>query len=170
MLDIYTLGDEVLREKSERIEKFDNSLKMLVDSMFETLEEADGIGLAGIQVGVNKRLFVVSIDKEGIKSVFINPEIVETSIETGPYEEGCLSIPGQYFSVIRPLEITVQAQDLNGKAFSVHATGLFARVIQHEMDHLDGKLFIDRLSEKDRTLVMNRYTIAKQRKKIRKKR
>lgn len=157
MLDICTYGDEVLREKSEDIKVFDNALRMLVDAMFETLDEADGVGLAGCQVGVPSRLFIVSIPKDGIRTAYINPQIVETSYETGPYEEGCLSIPGEYFNVIRPLEVTVQAQDVKGKPFTVHATGLLARVIQHEYDHLDGKLFTDRLSETDREKLLNRY-------------
>ena len=157
MLDIYKLGEDILREKTEKITEFDDALRILVDAMFETLDEADGVGLAGPQVGVSKSLFVVSIPDENIKAVFINPQIVETSVETGPYEEGCLSIPGQYFKVMRPLEVTVQAQDIKGKPFTVNAKKLFARVIQHEMDHLEGKLFIDRLSDKDRELVVSRY-------------
>lgn len=157
MLDIYKLGEDILREKTEKITEFDDALRVLVDAMFETLDEADGVGLAGPQVGVPKSLFIVSIPDENIKTVFINPQIVETSLETGPYEEGCLSIPGQYFTVIRPLQVTVQAQDIKGKPFTVHAKKLFARVIQHEMDHLEGKLFIDRLSDEDRNLVVSRY-------------
>ncbi len=169
MLDICTYGDEVLREKSEEVKKFDDALKMLVDAMYETLDEADGVGLAGCQVGVPSRLFIVSIPSEGIKTAFINPQIVETSYETGPYEEGCLSIPGEYFNVIRPLEVTVQAQDVKGHPFTVHATGLLARVIQHEYDHLEGKLFTDRLSENDRTKVLDRYKIRSFRKRGKKK-
>lgn len=165
MLDICTYGDEVLREKAEEIKVFDDALKMLVDAMFETLDEADGVGLAGCQVGVPSRLFIVSIPKDGIRTVFINPQIIETSYETGPYEEGCLSIPGEYFNVIRPLAVTVQAQDVKGKRFTVHADGLLARVIQHEYDHLDGKLFTDRLSEEDREKVLKRYSRKKGRRK-----
>ena len=157
MLDICTIGDEVLREKSEEVKVFDDALKMLVDAMFETLDEADGVGLAGCQVGAPSRLFIVSIKDENIRSVFINPQIIETSYETGPYEEGCLSLPGEYFKVVRPLEVTVQAQDVKGKPFTVRAKGLLARVIQHEYDHLDGMMFIDRLSEADREKVLARY-------------
>lgn len=158
MLDICTIGDEVLRENSKEVEVFDDALKILVDAMFETLEEADGVGLAGCQVGAPSRLFIVSIPNENVKAAFINPQIIETSYETGPYEEGCLSIPGEYFNVIRPLEVTVQAQDVKGKPFTVHAKGLLARVIQHEYDHLNGMLFTDRLSEADREKVLNRYS------------
>lgn len=157
MLDIYTLGDEVLRTKCEKVTKFDKALEMLEEAMYETLDEADGVGLAGPQVGVDKRLFIVSIPEKEIKKTFINPEIIETSVETGPYNEGCLSMPDVYHDVIRPLEVTVYAQDVHGKAFTIHADGLFARVIQHENDHLDGKMFIDRLSEEDREKVINLY-------------
>lgn len=165
MLDICTLGDEVLRTKCEKITEFDHSLELLTDAMFDTLVEADGVGLAGPQIGVEKRLFVVDIPDEGIKKVFINPEIIETSVETGPYDEGCLSIPGLSHEVIRPLEVTVYAQDVKGKAFNVHAKGLYARVIQHENDHLDGKLYIDRLSEEEREKMIAKYNKRKQSKK-----
>lgn len=157
MLDIYTLGDEVLTEKCTKVTEFDKSLEILTEAMFETLEEADGIGLAGPQVGVDKRLFVVELPNEGIRKVFVNPEIIETSVETGPYDEGCLSIPGLSHEVIRPTEVTVYAQDVHGKAFNVHADGLFARVIQHEYDHLDGKLYIDRLSPEEKQKMIDKY-------------
>lgn len=157
MLDIYTLGDDVLRSKCEKVTVFDDALKMLVDAMFETMDEADGIGLAAPQVGVEQRFFVVSLPQENIKKVFINPEIIETSVETGSYEEGCLSIPGLYHDVIRPLKVTVCAQDVNGKPFTVNADGLYARVIQHENDHLDGKLYIDRLSDEDKALLEEQF-------------
>jgi len=163
MLDICTLGDEVLREKCENVTVFDHALEILVDAMYETLEEADGIGLAGPQIAVPQRLFIVSIPSEGIKKTFINPEIIETSVETGPYEEGCLSLPGVYHNVMRPIRITVCAQDVKGKPFRVEADGLFARVIQHEYDHLDGKLFIDRISEEESGKVVAQYTKLKNR-------
>lgn len=163
MLDICTLGEEVLREKCEKVTVFDDALKMLVDAMFETVEEADGIGLAGPQVSVPQRLFVVDIPQENIKQVFINPEIVETSVETGPYDEGCLSLPGVYHEVIRPLAVTVYAQDLRGKNFKVDAKGLYARVIQHEFDHLNGKLFIDHLSEEESAKLVSKYEKSKRR-------
>ena len=156
MLDIYTLGDEVLRKECSEVKVFDSALKMLADAMIETLREADGVGLAGPQVGVSERIFVVEIpDNDPI--VFVNPEIIQTSIETSPYEEGCLSIPGVYFNVIRPSAVTVQAQDVTGKPFTIEATGLLARVIQHENDHLHGKLYVDHLSEKDRERAIKEY-------------
>ena len=151
MLDIYTLGDDVLRTPTEEVTVFDSALRMLVDAMFDTLVEADGVGLAGPQVGVSKRIFVVDLRKgEGSKYVFINPVITETSVEEGVYEEGCLSIPGLYHDVVRPLKVKVQAQDADGKYFNVDADGLLARVIQHENDHLYGKLYIDHLDEKEK--------------------
>ena len=156
MLDIYTLGDDVLREKCSDITKFDSALKVLADAMIETLDEAEGVGLAGPQVGVSQRIFVVHIGDEK-PMVFINPEIIETSIEVCPYEEGCLSIPGVYHDVIRPERVTVQALDLDGKPFTVKADGLLARVIQHENDHLSGMLYIDHLSEPDRKAVVRSY-------------
>ena len=158
MLDIYTLGDEVLREPTKEITVFDSALKMLTDAMFETLEEADGIGLAGPQVGVSERIFVVDLHQgEKGKYVFITPVITETSVEEGPYEEGCLSIPGLFHDVIRPLKVKVQAQDVTGKYFRVDADGILARVIQHENDHLYGKLYIDHLDEKTREKMEKLY-------------
>ena len=156
MLDIYKIGDEILRTKCEKVTVFDHALEILIDAMFETLEEADGVGLAGPQVGVDKRLFIVSLN-DGTKKVFINPEILETSVETNPYEEGCLSIPGVYHNVTRPSKVKIYAQDEKGHAFTIDASGLLARVIQHENDHLDGKLFTDRLSEDEREKVLKLY-------------
>lgn len=166
MLDIYTLDDEVLREETKKVTSFDSSLRMLIDAMFDTLIEADGVGLAAPQVGVSKKFFVVDLRRgDDSKYVFINPEIIETSIEEGPYEEGCLSIPGFYREVIRPLRVRVQAQDVNGKYFTIDADGLLARVIQHENDHLNKTLFIDHLTPDEKEKVEKTF-----RKKNRKKR
>lgn len=166
MLDIYTLDDEVLREETKKVISFDSSLRMLIDAMFDTLIEADGVGLAAPQVGVSKKFFVVDLRRgDDSKYIFINPEIIETSIEEGPYEEGCLSIPGFYREVIRPLRVRVQAQDVNGKYFTIDADGLLARVIQHENDHLNKTLFIDHLTPEEKEKVEKAF-----RKKNRKKR
>lgn len=166
MLDIYTLDDEVLREETKKVISFDSSLRMLIDAMFDTLIEADGVGLAAPQVGVSKKFFVVDLRRgDDSKYVFINPEIIETSIEEGPYEEGCLSIPGFYREVIRPLRVRVQAQEVNGKYFTIDADGLLARVIQHENDHLNKTLFIDHLTPEEKEKVEKAF-----RKKNRKKR
>jgi peptide deformylase len=165
MLDIYTLGEEVLREKAEKITVFDNALAIFVDAMFETMAESDGVGLAAPQVGVPSRLFVVDTRNPGEKMVFINPEIIETSQEQGVYEEGCLSIPGMYHDVIRPLKISIQAQDIKGKPFVLHAEGMLARVIQHENDHLNGVLFIDRIEEVEREKLVASYKRRQKRRK-----
>ena len=131
ILEIVKVGDEVLREKCAPVKEIDSSLKMLTDAMFDELLEADGVGLAAPQIGIPQRFFVVDI-RDGKRYVFINPEIVETSMEKGPYEEGCLSIPGVYHDVIRPLRVKIQARDANGKLFNLDADGMLARGIQHE--------------------------------------
>ena len=156
MLDIVKLGDEVLREKCTEVTEFDDALHILIQAMYETLENAEGIGLAAPQVGVDKRFFIVSLP-DGTKREFINPEITGFSVETNPYEEGCLSVPGVYHDVVRPSKVIVKAQDANGVEFTLKASGLMARVIQHEYDHLDGVLFVDRLSEEERKKTLRAY-------------
>ncbi len=149
MLDIYTLGEEILKERCKPVKTFDSALRILIDAMFTTMEEAQGVGLAAPQVGVDQRFFIVNIPDFG-KKVFVNPQITATSVEEECAEEGCLSIPGLWHEVRRPAEITVQAQDEWGKAFTLSADGLLARAIQHENDHLNGVLFIDRLDAEDK--------------------
>ena len=156
MLDIVKIGDEVLREKCTPVTEFDDALHILLEAMYETLEAADGVGLAAPQVGVDKRFFIVSLP-DGTKREFINPEITGFSVETNPYEEGCLSVPGVYHDVVRPSKVIVKAQDANGVEFTLKASGLMARVIQHEYDHLDGVLFVDRLSEEERKKTLRAY-------------
>lgn len=156
ILEIVKIGDEILKKNCKRVEKFDDSLRLLTAAMLTTLEEVEGVGLAAPQIGVDGRFFVVDI-RDGKQYVFINPEILETSEEVGPYEEGCLSLPGVYHNVTRPLRVTVQAQDVTGKAFTIEADGLLARVIQHENDHLNGHMFIDRLSPEEREKVLSAY-------------
>ena len=150
------LGEEVLREKCTPVTEFDDGLRILIQAMYETMEEADGIGLAAPQVGVDKRFFVVGLP-DGTKKEFINPQITGTSVETSPYEEGCLSLPNVYHEVIRPSKVIVSAQDMNGNPFTLKASGLMARVIQHEYDHLDGVLFIDHLSDEEKSKVVRAY-------------
>ncbi len=157
MLDIYTIGEEVLREKGTRVTEFDSALAILIDAMYDTLEEADGIGLAAPQIGVSKRFFVVDTRRSGERYAFINPEIVGMSHEMGMYEEGCLSIPGVYYDIERPLQVTIQAQDVTGKMFKLEADGILARVIQHEYDHLEGVLFVDRMEEGAREKLLQAY-------------
>ena len=149
MLDIITLGDEFLREKTERITNFGPEIPVLADAMIDAMRGERGLGLAGPQVGVLKRIFVLELPEEDAPRIFINPEIIETSQELSSYEEGCLSIPGMYSDVIRPERVTLQAQDVKGKPFTIKADGMLARVIQHENDHLHGVLFIDKLDEEE---------------------
>ncbi|MBO4409854.1 MAG: peptide deformylase [Spirochaetales bacterium] len=156
MLDIVKIGDEVLRGKCTEVTEFDEAFRILLDAMFETLEEAEGLGLAAPQVGVDQRFFIVSLP-DGIKKEFINPEITGTSVETEPYEEGCLSIPGVYHEVERPSKVIISAQDAYGVPFTLKAAGLLARVIQHEYDHLNGVLFIDHLDEEEKARVVKEY-------------
>jgi peptide deformylase len=156
MLEIYTIGEEILREKCKKVDKFDSALELLVNAMFEKMDEADGVGLAAPQVGVDLRVFVID-DHRGVRKAFINPEIVETSMEECSMEEGCLSIPGVYSYLTRSKKVTVQAQDVKGKTFRLEADDLLARAIQHENDHLNGVLFVDRLDEKSRTKLIRTY-------------
>ncbi len=148
MLKIYKLGEEVLRQKSVSIkdEEINDELRALAQEMFETMENANGVGLACPQIGKNIRMFVAMADDD-VRRVFINPQIVATSDDSVPYEEGCLSVPQVYENIMRPSKVTVQAQDQNGKKFTLEAEGLLARIIQHENDHLDGVIFIDRGDE-----------------------
>jgi len=156
MLDIYTIGADVLRKNAAPIEKFDNELIDLVAKMFETMKLGKGVGLAAPQVGLEQRLFVVQIEGDTPR-VFINPEIVQTSLELESFEEGCLSIPGVYADLDRPSGIRVQAWNERGRRFVLEAEGFLARVIQHELDHLNGILFTDRLPEKSRDRLLKQY-------------
>lgn len=153
-MDIVTYGDPVLEEKAQPVAEFDEKLKSLVADMFEAMRRDRGIGLAAPQVGVSSRVFVTDVEGDG-QRVFVNPEIIMTSPEVSEYEEGCLSFPGLYFTVKRPATVKVQAFTEKGKPFTVDAEGLLARVVLHEFDHLEGKLFIDRISpfKRERALV-----------------
>ena len=144
--NIVLQGDPILKKKSRKIEKFDDKIKVLVEDMKETMYKNDGVGLAAVQVGMLKRIFIVDIG-EGL-NVFINPEIEQTS---GEYidNEGCLSFPGKLYKVRRPKMIKVKAQDENGKEFEIEAEGLFARAICHENDHLNGIVFLDHVRAED---------------------
>ena len=167
ILEIVKIGDDVLREKCTPVKEFDSSLKMLTDAMFDELLEADGVGLAAPQIGIPQRFFVVDI-RDGKRYVFINPEIVETSMEKGPYEEGCLSIPGGYHDVIRPLRVKIQARDAKGKLFNLDADGMLARNIQHEKEKKKKKLVNENPSEEDKNKMVKAYE-PKQKKKKKKK-
>lgn len=159
-MDVVLYGDPVLEKPAEPVTEFDAGLALTVEEMFETMKHDRGIGLAAPQVGLAKRLFITDVEGDR-KRVFVNPEIVQTSLEMVEYEEGCLSFPGLYFTVKRPEALKIQAQTETGRVFTLEADGLLARVILHENDHLDGKLFIDRVTpfKKDRALAHYRRLI-----------
>ncbi len=157
------LPDPVLRQVSKPIERVDADLQRLTDDMLETMYDAPGIGLAAIQVGVPRRMLVIDLSKEGEEKqplVFINPEIVGSSDDRSVYEEGCLSIPDYYAEVERPAKVTVKYLDREGKEQSVEADGLLATCLQHEIDHLNGVLFIDHISRLKREMVIKKFTKA----------
>ncbi len=151
--------DPILREKSSPLEKVDNELRKLMDDMLETMYSAPGIGLAAVQVGILKRLIVIDISKEDEKKnpiFFVNPEIIYQSDKTSTYEEGCLSLPGFYAEVERPTECHINYLDYNGKRKKLEADGLLATCIQHEVDHLNGVLFIDHISKLKRDMIIKK--------------
>ncbi|MDR2479216.1 MAG: peptide deformylase [Treponema sp.] len=153
---IITLGNEMLRQKAEPVAKIDGELAKTAQKMIEALKDGKGVGLAGPQAGLPMRIFVVHIEGD-VPRVFINPSIIETSQETTKYEEGCLSIPGVWADVIRPKTVKVQAWNEKGRPFTLEAEGILARVILHEYDHLEGVLFIDRLSEPKRKRILEKF-------------
>jgi peptide deformylase len=163
---IIILPDPKLRLVSRKIETVDDSLRRLIDDMIETMHEAPGVGLAAIQVAEPIRLLVVDVAKKEEApdpQVFINPEIVWSSEERSTYEEGCLSIPEYYAEVERPASVRARALDREGKLREVLAEGLLATVLQHEIDHLDGVLFIDHISKLKRDRVIKKFQKAAKR-------
>jgi peptide deformylase len=164
---IYETPEPVLRQISRPVEVFDDALKTLVTDMFETMYDAPGIGLAAVQVGEPIRLLVIDLqeprDPNDAESpvvrdpkVFINPEILWHSDHEVPYTEGCLSVPEQYAEVMRPDRIRARWQDVEGKTYQEEIDGLLAVCLQHEMDHLNGVLFIDHLSRLKRDMVLKK--------------
>lgn len=143
LLQVREIGDPVLRTKSSKIDKIDQKINNLIDNMFETMYVEDGVGLAAPQVGILKRIAVVDI-REGNKVILINPEIIEAEGKA-VMEEGCLSIPGQTGEVIRNEKIKVRSLNRKGEEIEFEASGFEARAIQHEIDHLDGVLFVDKI-------------------------
>ena len=147
-LSIHYLGDRVLRQPAKRVAKIDNSLRDLVRKMLQTMYCEDGIGLAAPQVGVNKQLLVVDADPENAAApplVLVNPKIISYGDTLATGQEGCLSIPGVYLDVVRPEAVEVSFKDESGRPQKMKVNDLVARVIQHEMDHLNGVMFVDRV-------------------------
>ena len=161
LLPIVTLPDEkTLREVSKPVASVDSHVKKLWDDMLETMYRAPGIGLAAIQIGVPQRLLVIDLAKDGEPRapLFVaNPEITWASEQQSDYEEGCLSIPEYYEMVTRPAEIKIRYLDRQGEAKDMHATGLMATCLQHEIDHLNGILFIDHISRLKRERVIKKF-------------
>jgi peptide deformylase len=161
--DIIILPDKRLRLVSEPVKQVDAGIRKLVDDLFETMYKAPGIGLAAIQIGVAKRAITMDLSKkEGNHEpqVFINPEVIWTSDETAKYEEGCLSIPDYYEEVERPAVVKVKYLGLDGKSHELQAKGLLATCLQHEIDHINGVLFIDYLSKLKRDRVIKKFAKA----------
>ncbi|MCJ7995046.1 peptide deformylase [Rhizobium cremeum] len=157
------LPDPLLRQVSASVERIDDDVRRLADDMLETMYDAPGIGLAAIQVGVPRRMLVIDVSREGEEKkplIFINPEILTSSDERSVYEEGCLSIPDYYAEVERPALVTVRSLDRDGKEQITEADGLLATCLQHEIDHLNGVLFIDHISRLKRDMVIKKFTKA----------
>jgi len=164
---ILTEPDPFLRQKSKLVEKVDDKIRSLMNDMLETMYDAPGIGLAAIQIGIPKRIIVLDISKDPEKKepmYFINPEKVYISEDQATYEEGCLSVPGQFAEIDRPDKCHIKYLDYNGDFKELKAEGLLATCIQHEMDHLEGILFIDYLSKLKRSMITKK--LSKQKKEL----
>ena len=164
---ILTEPDLFLRQKSIKVEKVNDELRSLMDDMIETMHAAPGIGLAAIQVGVPKRVIVIDLSREDEKKnplYFVNPEIISNSSVDAVYEEGCLSVPGQFAEINRPDKCKVKFLDYKGKEKILEAEDLLATCIQHEIDHLEGILFIDYLSKLKKTMIVKK--LSKQKKSL----
>ena len=156
-LKILEFPNPNLRKIAVPVTSFDNDLKCLIDNMFETMYEANGIGLAATQVDVHKRLLVLDVSEErNDPKVFVNPTMDVIESDLADYDEGCLSVPGFYETVSRPKKIKVSAQDKEGSQFEIEADGVLSVCIQHEIDHLDGKLFVDYLSSLKRNRIKDK--------------
>ena len=145
--EIRLSGDEILRKKSREVEVVDDRIRSILDDMDETMHQANGVGLSAVQIGILKRLVVIDVNNDGSPSLkLVNPKIVKSK-GSQEVEEGCLSFPNQYAKVIRPEEVVVEALDENGKPIKIKAKDLLAEALCHEIDHLDGRLFIDIMEE-----------------------
>ena len=161
LLKIELLGSDVLRKRADEVKLPDAELDALIDDMFETMYEAKGIGLAAPQIGISRRLIVVDVgDESGAERgpfALYNPRVVEAGKEMDKHEEGCLSIPGVSGVVERPWNVVVEGEDRQGNPVRIEADAMLARCLQHEIDHLDGVLFIDRLSPLKRNMILRKY-------------
>lgn len=157
ILQILEFPDPRLRKIAEPVTVFDEKLEVLIEDMLETMYEAQGIGLAATQVNVHSRLLVIDVsENRDTPQVFINPEFEILEDELSEYDEGCLSVPGFYETVSRPRAVRISAQDRKGEEFEIDAEGILATCIQHEIDHLDGKLFVDYLSNLKRQRIRSK--------------
>ena len=159
--------DPFLRQKSTKVDEVNSEIQTLMDDMLDTMYNAPGIGLAAIQVGVPKRVIVIDLSRDEEKKnplYFINPEIITNSNSDATYEEGCLSVPGQFAEINRPDKCKVKYLDYSGKEHIINAEGLLATCIQHEMDHLEGILFIDYLSKLKKSMIVKK--LSKQKKSL----
>ena len=164
---ILTEPDPFLRQKSNEVEEVNDEIRFLMDDMLETMYKAPGIGLAAIQVGVPKRVIVIDLSRENEKKnpfYFVNPTIITNSHNHASYEEGCLSVPGQFAEINRPDKCKVKYLDYNGNEQILNADGLLATCIQHEIDHLEGILFIDYLSKLKKSMIVKK--LSKQKKSL----
>ena len=167
ILPIITAPDPILKQVSKPVEAVDDELRALMDDMLETMYAAPGIGLAAIQVGVAKSVLVMDLsdeDEPNAPLYLVNPEIIDTSDEMAVYQEGCLSVPEEYWDVERPARCKVKFLDYDGKEQVLEADGLLATCVQHEMDHLKGVLFIDHLSSLKRNMILRRAAKARRQK------
>ena len=164
---IFTEPNKILRQKSTTVEKVDKNIKKLMDDMLLTMYAAPGIGLAAIQVGIPKRVIVIDLARDGEEKkpmYFVNPEIISISNQQASYEEGCLSVPGQFAEISRPNKCHIKYLNYNGKEKELKVEGLLATCIQHEIDHLEGILFIDYLSKLKKSMIVKK--LSKQKKQI----
>jgi peptide deformylase len=167
LLPILTAPDPRLKKKSKPVESVDDGVRRLMDDMLETMYAAPGIGLAAPQVGVLKRVIVLDINREEVKTgplFMANPEVIEASDEDATYEEGCLSLPEHYSDVVRPARVKVRYLDREGVQREMACEGLLATCVQHEIDHLDGILFVDHISALKRNMILRKLLKARKEK------
>jgi peptide deformylase len=167
LLPILTAPDPRLKKKSQPVKAVDAEIRQLMDDMLETMKAAPGIGLAAPQVGVLRRVIVLEIEREGTSTgplFMANPEIVDVSDEDATYNEGCLSVPEHYADVVRPAKVTVRYLDRDNARQELSCEGLLATCVQHEIDHLDGILFIDKISALKRSMILRKLVKARKEK------